>query len=59
MTAAFSPARAFFILSTTSLVSLDFTTVATTFLVVYATSNVPLPLPDATLYLSFPAPLTS
>src|ERR671931_2112523 len=49
MTTALSPDRAFFILLTTWSVSSAFTTVATIFLVLYATSTVVLPLPDATL----------
>ena len=58
-TAPLPPARAFFILSRTSLTLSELTTIATTFLVVYARSVVPTPLPDETLSFSFPEPFTS
>src|SRR5919205_3191936 len=58
-TAPLSPPRAFFILSRTSLTTSEFTTVATTFLVVYARSIVPIPLPEVTLSFFLPEPFTS
>ncbi|MGH9979343.1 MAG: hypothetical protein ACRD8Z_26440, partial [Nitrososphaeraceae archaeon] len=57
MTTPFSPAREFFIRSTTRSTASAFTTVATTFLLVYASSDVPLPLPEATFAYLFPLPL--
>ena len=59
ITTALFPARLFFILLTTSLTSEEFTTVAITFLELYVSSTVPLPLPDATVSLSLVTPFTS